>query len=274
MDKEIKKLFLESFHIKNDAKLIPFSGYNMPINYKNGIIKEHLATRSDCGIFDVSHMLQINIIANEQTTKKLENIIPLDLYNLKIGKSAYSFILNDNGGIIDDLIISKIINNKDQILYYIVLNASRRFVDLKVLSETLGTTNLINTRNNYSLIAVQGPRSRELLSNIFPEIMKLSFMEIKNLIYDNFEILISCSGYTGEDGFELSIPNNIVTQLVKKILSSNEAFLCGLGSRDTLRLEAGLCLYGNELNENINPKEASLLWTIPKLRKNKMNFKG
>ena len=113
MDKEIKKLFLESFHIKNDAKLIPFSGYNMPINYKNGIIKEHLATRSDCGIFDVSHMLQINIIANEQTTKKLENIIPLDLYNLKIGKSAYSFILNDNGGIIDDLIISKIINNKD-----------------------------------------------------------------------------------------------------------------------------------------------------------------
>jgi len=271
---DLKKLYLEDFHIENKAKLVPFANYMMPINYLNGIISEHLKTRSNAGLFDVSHMLQIDMPANIRITNKLERIIPLDLNNLGIGRSNYSFILNEDGGIIDDLIISKLKDENDNIFFYIVLNASRKEIDMKILSNTLGGSNIINERKNFCLLALQGPESRKILSEIFPEIIDLKFMEIININYNKYDIFISCSGYTGEDGFELSINNNIVKTILEKLMKYENVSLCGLGSRDTLRLEASLSLYGNELNEIITPKESSLMWAISKKRKMDKNFNG
>ena len=271
---KLKKLKLENFHIMKNAKLMPFAGYIMPINYSSGIISEHLFTRSSCGLFDVSHMLQINIEENNNTIKKLEKIIPLDLNNLPIGKSCYSFILNNEGGIVDDLIISKLNNKYHGNFFYIVLNASRKDIDIKTFNETLEDSTFVKERNDYSLIALQGPKSRQILKNIFPEINKLKFMEIIQLNFEDSEIIISCSGYTGEDGFELSIHNKLIYSIFEKLIDNESVNLCGLGSRDTLRLEAGLCLYGNELNENITPLEADLMWAISNNRKNMMDFFG
>ena len=270
---DLKKLYLEDFHIENKAKLVPFANYMMPINYLNGIISEHLKTRSSAGLFDVSHMLQIDIPANIEIINKLEGIIPLDLNNLGIGKSNYSFILNENGGIIDDLIISKLKDENGNIFFYIVLNASRKEIDMKILSNTLGKSNIAE-RNNFCLLALQGPESRKILSEIFPEIFDLKFMEIININYNKYNIYIGCSGYTGEDGFEISINNNVVNTMLEKLMKYENVTLCGLGSRDTLRLEASLSLYGNELNERITPKESSLMWAISKKRKRDKNFNG
>ena len=271
---KLNKLYLEKFHIENKAKLMSFANYMMPINYSKGIIFEHLNTRSNAGLFDVSHMLQLTIPADIDIINKLENIIPLNLNNLEIGKSSYSFILNETGGIIDDLIISKLKDKNDNIYFYIVLNASRKEIDKKILSNELGSSDSIKIRNDYSLLALQGPKARKILSEIIPEIINLKFMEIKKIYYENKEIIVSCSGYTGEDGFELSIDNNIIYSILNKLMQYKDISLCGLGSRDTLRLEASLCLYGNELNDKINPKEASLLWAISKERKIKKNFNG
>ena len=271
---KINKLNLEDYHLENGAKLTSFANYRMPISYKRGIIQEHLKTRSDYGLFDVSHMLQVSIKYNNDTLKNLEKIIPLDLKKLEIGKSSYSFILNKNGGIVDDLIISKITDNHDNIFFYIVLNASRRQIDLKILNEINDKKDFVYERNNFSLLALQGPKSREMLKQIFSEVNDLKFMEVKEVEFENHKIIISCSGYTGEDGFELSIPNEICLTFIKKIFYNDNINLCGLGSRDTLRLEAGLCLYGNELNEKITPYEALLMWAIPQSRKQKRNFLG
>ena len=132
----------------------------------------------------------------------------------------------------------------------------------KILSHELGSSDSIKIRNDYSLLALQGPKARKILSEIIPEIINLKFMEIKKIYYENKEIIVSCSGYTGEDGFELSIDNNIIYSILNKLMQYKDISLCGLGSRDTLRLEASLCLYGNELNDKINPKESSVLWAI------------
>ena len=271
---KINKLNLEDYHLENEAKLISFANYRMPLSYKRGIIQEHLTTRSNYGLFDVSHMLQVSIKYNNDTLKNLEKIIPLDLKKLEIGKSNYSFILNKNGGIVDDLIISKITDNNDNIFFYIVLNASRRQIDLKILNEINGNKDFVHERNNFCLLAFQGPKSREILKQKFSEVNDLRFMEVKEMEFENHKIIISCSGYTGEDGFELSIPNKICLTFIKKIFSDESINLCGLGSRDTLRLEAGLCLYGNELNEKITPYESLLMWAISQSRKQKRDFLG
>ena len=272
-ENNLKKLYLENFHINNNAKLISFAGYNMPISYSKGIIYEHLKTRSDCGLFDVSHMLQINIYIDKNTINKLGKVIPLDLHNFPVGKSYYSFILNQNGGIIDDLIISKLVDNNEY-YFYIVLNASRRNIDLKILTEIIENKKLIHEKKDYCLLSLQGPKSRKILGNIIPEIQDLKFMEICQSKFENYKITVSCSGYTGEDGFELSIHNRVINQLLNKLIKYKDVNLCGLGSRDTLRLEAGLCLYGNELSEIVSPKEANLMWSIPRIRKERKDFLG
>ena len=198
----------------------------MPLNYVNdGIIAEHLNTRLNCGLFDVSHMLQICINIGENIINKLEKIIPLDLKNLPIGESKYSFIINKNGGIIDDLIISKLNDKND--FFYIVLNASRRQIDLNILSEILGNKNLIIERSDYSLLSLQGPKARKILINLLPEVKNLKFMKIIQTKYKSNNIIISCSGYTGEDGFELSISNNIINQFVEELIKNNDIKLCG-----------------------------------------------
>ena len=269
MSDELKTVFLNNFHIKHNAKLSPFAGYSMPINYLKGIIKEHLHVREFTGVFDVSHMGQILIPYTKHNISSLEKYIPLSLIKLEFNKSKYSFILNNNGGIIDDIIISKIIFNKNE-FFYIVYNADRKIVDNKIFEKILYNYTYFNDQ---SLISIQGPLAYRSLYflNIKPDI---NFMQIISSKYKDQEIIISRSGYTGEDGFEISIPNIILKSFMDQLMESTNVTLCGLGCRDSLRLEAGLSLYGNELTEKITPVEAKLLWAIDRTRLEKSNFNG
>tara|TARA_Y100000590_G_scaffold432493_1_gene548566 strand:- start:3284 stop:4312 length:1029 start_codon:yes stop_codon:yes gene_type:complete len=243
----------------------------MPINYENGIIKEHKHVRNYAGIFDVSHMGQILISSNSNNITKLEKYIPLDLENMPLKNSKYSFILNKEGGIVDDIIISKLIYNNEKKIF-IVYNASRKEIVEKIFNEILTDYNLL-TRN--CLLAVQGPLADKIISNVGIQKDDLLFMNIKSYIYNNESIIISRTGYTGEDGFELSIPNSISENFIDEIIKNNkEVLLCGLGSRDSLRLEAGLSLYGNELNETLTPVDAGLLWAINKNKLMNLDFYG
>jgi len=266
----LKKIFLNDYHRIQAAKFAPFAGYSMPINYSTGIIKEHLHIRKSVGVFDVSHMGQILIQNTEFNFTKLEKIIPLNLDNLKLNNSSYSVILNKKGGIIDDIIISKLLID-DLIYFFIVYNASRKKIDEEIFSNTVKNYSILN---NNSLLAIQGPLSSTIISNLFNGIEDMYFMQIRNIIYENKCIFISRTGYTGEDGFELSIPNSVIDTFIKDLMLNNNVILCGLGCRDSLRLEAGLCLYGNELYEEITPVEANLSWIISKERMKLGGFNG
>ncbi len=257
---EIKETSLINLHKSHGAKLVEFAGYHMPIQYSEGILSEHRFTRSNCGIFDVSHMGQLFIYSNENLTKDLEKIFPIDLQSLKINQSKYSFLMNEKGGICDDLIITKI--NKG---YMIILNAACKNNDFKILKEKLNDNYKLELKENLSLIALQGPGAKTILGKIIPEITNLKFMHGGEFSYNDLKIYITRSGYTGEDGFEISIPNEIAEHFTK-VLLKNGSKLIGLGARDTLRLEAGLCLYGNDLDTETTPIEANLKWAISKKR--------
>ena len=269
-DKALKKIFLNEFHRENGAKFVPFAGYNMPINYKKGIINEHLHVREKVGIFDVSHMGQILITANDKNISSLETYIPLNIKKIPSNKCHYSFILNKKGGIIDDIMISKInINNQENI--YIVYNASRK----KILNEIFN-----NICDNYSildnrcLIAIQGPSAYSVLSSYLDLSKVVNFLDINIIQFENTDLYISRSGYTGEDGFEISILNENAENFINQIFKNENACLCGLGCRDSLRVEAGLSLYGNEINEDITPIQANLSWAIDKKRLKDDNLNG
>ena len=261
-DKALKNIFLKDFHEKNYAKFVPFAGYDMPINYKKGIINEHLHVRRHLGIFDVSHMGQVLIPENDINISALETCIPLDLKLIPLNKCHYSFILNSKGGIIDDIMLSKIhVDNQDNI--YIVYNASRKNILNEIFLKLVENFNVIEDR---CLIAIQGPESFSSLKSILHLSNSMKFLEIEVLQHEGSNLYVSRSGYTGEDGFELSITNQNAEELVKQILENSNAILCGLGSRDSLRVEAGLSLYGNEINEDITPIQAGLSWALNKNR--------
>ena len=264
---ELKKTALYDLHKKFNAKFVQFAGYEMPIKYKNGIISEHNITRQKSGIFDVSHMGQLFIKGDKTLTNKLQNIFPTDLENLPTNHSKYSFLMNENGGIYDDLIITKI---KDG--YMIILNAACKEKDFKIIKSKLDNTFSMILREDLSLIAIQGPESKDVREPIVPGVSNLKFMSGNEFKYQSDFIYVTRSGYTGEDGFEISINNKDVLKFTE-LLIKNGSNLIGLGARDTLRLEAGLCLYGNDIDENTSPLEANLKWAISKNRIKK-NFPG
>ena len=261
MSDKIKKIFLNNFHYENSAKLVPFAGYLMPMNYKDGIIKEHLHVRNSVGLFDVSHMGQILIPNTKFNKDALMKYIPLNINQLLLNKSYYSFLLNDDAGIIDDLIISKILYKNNE-FFYIVYNASRKQIDENIFINNL--SNYIFLENS-SLLAIQGPNSQESL-NFLDNFKDFYFMNSRIYNYLEHDIIVNRSGYTGEDGFEISIPNQVVEHFISNLFKNPNIKLCGLGARDSLRLEAGLSLYGNDLNEKITPIEANLSWSIDKNR--------
>ncbi|MDC3013685.1 glycine cleavage system aminomethyltransferase GcvT [bacterium] len=265
---EIKKTSLNKLHQKNNAKFVEFAGYEMPIQYSKGIIEEHKLTRSHSGIFDVSHMGQLFIYGNESLTEELEKIFPLDLKTLKQNCSKYSFLMNEDAGIYDDLIITKIEEG-----YLIILNAACKNKDFEILSNLLGTKFKMNLDNNRSLIAIQGPKSVEILNSIINGVDQLNFMTGNWFDSDNKKLFVTRSGYTGEDGFEISISNENAEKFVENLIKKG-AQLIGLGARDTLRLEAGLCLYGHELDITKTPIEANLKWAISKSRLSNGGFIG
>ena len=255
-----KKTSLYNLHKKHNAKLVEFAGYEMPIQYKDGIIQEHKFTRSNCGIFDVSHMGQLFIYGKENLTKDLENIFPIDLKKLNLNQSKYSFLMDENACIYDDLIITKISEG-----YLIILNAACKEDDLRIIKKKLNNKYDLQLKEDLSLIALQGPEAKNILERKVEGVSKLKFMNGGNFKFSDITIFITRSGYTGEDGFEISIKNNYAEKFVEEMLS-NGSKMIGLGARDTLRMEAGLCLYGNDIDKNTTPIEANLKWAISKNR--------
>ena len=265
---EIKKTSLNKLHQVNQAKFVEFAGYEMPIQYSSGIIEEHKFTRSNSGIFDVSHMGQLFIYGDDNLTEDLEKIFPLDLKNLKLNSSKYSFLMNDKAGVHDDLIITKLEDG-----FLIILNAACKDNDFKILTGLLKDKYKMVLDDQRSLIAVQGPKSVDILNQILEKVEDLNFMSGNWFTYKDQKLYVTRSGYTGEDGFEISITNELVEVFTKELLEKG-AKLIGLGARDTLRLEAGLCLYGHELGIETTPIEASLKWAISKERINNGGFIG
>ena len=265
---EVQKTALYNYHKNLGAKFVPFAGYEMPIQYKDGIVKEHISTRLYAGFFDVSHMGQLFISGNKFSEDSLEKIIPLDFKEIKVNQSKYSFLINDKGGVIDDLIITRVEGG-----FNIILNAACKDNDIKEISKCLNSNCKYELRKDLALIALQGPKSEFILESIVNGVKQLKFMNGGYFDFEGNKIYITRSGYTGEDGFEISIPNTNVENFIK-LLSDKGAKPIGLGARDTLRLEAGLCLYGHELNQNINPIQANLKWAISKRRREEGGFKG
>ena len=268
VDMETKKTSLYKLHQDSNAKFVEFAGYQMPIQYSDGIVEEHKFTRTHSGIFDVSHMGQLFIYGKEDLVRDLEKIFPLDLKNLKLHHSKYSFLMNSDAGIHDDLIITKIEDG-----FLIILNAACKHNDYKILKKLLNERYKMILDDKRSLIAIQGPKSADILNDAVEGVKDLNFMTGKWFVLNEQKIYVTRSGYTGEDGFEISILNELADKFTRKLIK-NGAKLIGLGARDTLRLEAGLCLYGHELDKDKTPVEANLRWAISKERILKGDFIG
>jgi len=264
---ELKRTPLYYLHKELKAKIIPFAGYEMPVNYPLGILQEHIHCRKAVGLFDVSHMGQILIssksISMTSLALELEKLIPVDLVDLKQDRQRYGFLTNNSGGIIDDLMIS---NRGDH--FFVVVNAARQDIDVQYLKKNLQSDINVFVEKGRSLIAVQGPYAEEALSSTISGIQQMRFLDVKNFLFKDIEVWISRSGYTGQDGFEVSIPNDIAEDFCRTLLEIEKVEAIGLGARDTLRLECGLCLYGQDLDEGISPIEAGLTWAIQKVRRN------
>ena len=264
MAQALKRTPLYELHCELGAKLTEFAGYEMPVQYSLGILGEHQHTRTKAGLFDVSHMGQITLRGSsyQETALAFERAIPMDVLGLKVGRQRYGFLTTDGGGILDDLMFS---NREDHI--FVVLNAACKDSDIVHLRTLLEPEISIEVIENRALIALQGPASETVLSEFNSQISAMKFMDIETLSIAGAECWISRSGYTGEDGFEISIPSSAAEAITRSILSKQEVEFVGLGARDSLRLEAGLCLYGHDIDEETTPVEASLTWAIQKARR-------
>jgi len=264
---------LDQLHRAHDAKFASFAGFELPMSF-DGIISEHLATRSQAGLFDVSHMGIVDLVPKSGLPLStvidcLETITPSSIHDLESGGLRYALLTNAQGGIIDDLIIGRE-NNQLRL----VLNASRIAVDLEALEVAVAGHAEVTHREDLAQLALQGPLAVKVLSQFAPTVADLSFMEFAQFAIDEIDCVVSRSGYTGEDGFELVAASTDIVDLAEKLLDNHAVTSCGLGARDSLRIEAGLCLYGHELNETITPIEARLGWTIPKRRREHPTFAG
>ncbi len=264
MAQALKRTPLYELHCELGAKLTEFAGYEMPVQYSLGILGEHQHTRTKAGLFDVSHMGQIILRGSsyQETALALEKAIPMDVLGLKVGRQRYGFLTTDGGGILDDLMFS---NREDHI--FVVLNAACKDSDIVHLRTLLEPEISIEVIENRALIALQGPASETVLSEFNSHISAMKFMDIETLSIAGAECWVSRSGYTGEDGFEISIPASAAESVTKSILSKQEVEFIGLGARDSLRLEAGLCLYGHDIDKATTPVEAALTWAIQKVRR-------
>ena len=264
MTQSLRKTPLNGLHREFGAKLTEFAGYEMPVQYRLGILGEHQHTRKKAGLFDVSHMGQVILSGQsyEETALALEKVLPMDVLGLEIGRQRYGFLTTDEGGILDDLMFS---NRGDHI--FVVLNAACKDSDIKYLRSLLEPNISIKEIESRALIALQGPASEAVIGKYHPQIKNMKFMDVETLTIDGAECWISRSGYTGEDGFEISIPAEAAEPITRSILSNQNVEFIGLGARDSLRLEAGLCLYGHDIDQATTPVEASLTWAIQKARR-------
>ncbi|KAI9008964.1 hypothetical protein CLU79DRAFT_840000 [Phycomyces nitens] len=273
---EVKKTALYDFHVKHGGKMVPFAGYAMPVQYSGmGMLASHLHTRENASIFDVSHMLQTRLVGADRN-KFFETLVVADLHNLPVGQGTLSVFTNEQGGIIDDTIIMQ---QKDSL--YVVSNAGCADKDLahirKHLAEFQNKGGDVDLKiiDDHSLIAIQGPKAAAALESLTgTSLQDFAFMNGRFMEIAGVPCHVARSGYTGEDGFELSVPTPEILNITEKLLAHPAVEMAGLGARDSLRLEAGLCLYGHDLDETTTPVEAGLTWTIPKSRRETGGFLG
>ncbi len=262
IDKQTSVTPLYQMHLDAGAKMVPFAGYEMPVSYPLGIKKEHIHTREKAGLFDVSHMGQIRL-TGKNAKKALETLVPVDIIDLPLMKLRYALFTNKFGGVIDDLMVTSLGDND----LFLVVNAACKNADFEHLQRAIGDECKVDLIEGLALLALQGPKAHEVLSEIEPAINKMTFMTAKKLVINGVECLITRSGYTGEDGFEISLPASDAQDLAKFLLLNQEVEWVGLGARDSLRLEAGLSLYGHELDNDHTPVESSLSWALSKVRR-------
>ncbi len=272
----LKRTPLYDLHVELGAKMVPFAGYDMPVQYPLGVLKEHLWTRERAGLFDVSHMGQATLEGpdHQTTAAALEALVPADIVNLKPGQQRYTQLLNDDGGTIDDLMVTRPLDSADDGRLLLVVNASRKDVDYTHMASRLPNGVTLHPINDRALLALQGPKAAEVLAKLAPETSRMGFMAVRETKVGPFECYVSRSGYTGEDGFEISVPEDGAVAFARMLLEDDDVQAIGLGARDSLRLEAGLCLYGHELDETTSPVEAGLVWSIQKRRREGGGFPG
>ena len=256
---------LHELHLELGAKMMAFAGYDMPGNYPGGILAEHKHCREAAALFDVSHMGQVRLTGDDAASA-LESVVPVDVVDLGLGKQRYAFFTNASGGILDDLMITRRQTDKGSD-FFVVVNAACKDADTRHLHTHIGHRCQIISLSDRALLALQGPRAITALSRLNPQVAVLTFMTGATFVLDGVECFVTRSGYTGEDGFEISVPASHAVALAKQLLSQPEVKPAGLGARDTLRLEAGLCLYGHDITATTTPVEAGLTWAIQKVRR-------
>ena len=271
-----QKTPLHALHVELGARMSPFAGYDMPIQYRSGVLAEHLHTRKAAGLFDVSHMGQALIQGGDHATVAsfLESLCPADLLDLRPGRQRYTQLLNQSGGIVDDLMVTRPAGAEGALR--LVVNASRKEVDFALIRQRLPFGVRLTLLPEAALIALQGPLAASTLARLAPgeAVETMAFMSARAAQIAGFETFVSRSGYTGEDGYEISIASAQAESFARILLDQPDVAPIGLGARDSLRLEAGLCLYGHELDETIDPIEAALSWSIQKRRRVEGGFPG
>jgi len=262
----LNRTALYDLHLELGAKMVPFAGYEMPVQYPLGVLKEHLHCRAAAGLFDVSHMGQVILRAksgdNVAAALALECLVPVDLLGLGENRQRYGFFTNETGGVLDDLMIA---NRRDHL--FLVVNAACKDADIAHLKAGLSDRCDIVVLTDRALLALQGPLAEQALARLMPEAKAMRFMDVAILNWQGAELWLSRSGYTGEDGYEVSVPGAKAVDLARALLAMDEVAPIGLGARDSLRLEAGLCLYGSDIDETTSPVEAGLTWAIQKARR-------
>jgi aminomethyltransferase len=272
----LRRTPLYEMHVRLGARMVPFAGYEMPVQYRDGIIAEHAHTRVAAGLFDVSHMGQAFLTGpdHETTARALEALAPADILNLAHGRQRYTQLLNEQGGILDDLMVTRSTDPDEDGVLMLVVNAACKEADYAHIEVNLPPNVKLMRAEHRGLIALQGPQAAQVLARHAPDTVGMPFMSAKSTRFSGIECHVSRSGYTGEDGFELSVHVKRIGAVAERLSDAPEVKAIGLGARDSLRLEAGLCLYGHDIDETTSPIEAGLAWSIQKRRRAEGGFPG
>jgi aminomethyltransferase len=258
---ELQKTPLHALHIELGARMVPFAGNAMPVQYPAGLMAEHHHTRSSAGLFDVSHMGQLRLVGPDAAAA-FETLVPVDVIDLAPGKQRYGLLLTDEGTIIDDLMF---VNRGGEL--FVIVNGACKMGDLAHIHERIGSRCQVVQMFDRGLLALQGPKAVDALQRVLPGVQKLVFMTGAGFQWQGADLFVTRSGYTGEDGFEISVPDDSAEDFARELLAQPEVKPVGLGARNSLRLEAGLCLYGNDIDTTTTPVEAALQWAIQKVRR-------
>jgi aminomethyltransferase len=269
----LKSTPLNALHKELGARMVPFAGYEMPVQYPAGIIAEHTHTRTAAGLFDVSHMGQA-ILQGDDPAAAFERLVPGDISGLAPGAMRYSVLLNPAGGILDDLMVTRPREPGTEQQIYVVVNANCKDADFAHIGEQLQGSATLERLDDRALLALQGPQAAAVMERLAPAADDLVFMRAAAMTVGGVDCFVSRSGYTGEDGFEISLPAEAAETIARRLLAEPEVAPVGLGARDSLRLEAGLCLYGHDIDATTTPVEAALAWTVAKRRRDGADFPG